>query len=189
MLDMTMSDPVTLWLNQVKDGDRAAVRHLLDRYFHRLVGLARSRFHDRPALVDYDEDVALSAFNSLCLGAERGCFPDLVDREGLWRLLAVITIRKAIELQRRGRPREVSGELNLEQLLSDEPPPELAAEMADEYQRLLGLLDEPELQSIALWKVEGHTNEEIANRLGCVERTVERKLQRIRILWAEVVGA
>jgi RNA polymerase sigma factor (sigma-70 family) len=184
MLEMTIRDSVTLWLEQVKEGDRAAVRHLLDRYFHRLVGLARSRFQGRPALVDYDEDVALSVFNSLCLGAESGRYPDLIDRDDLWRLLAVMTIRKAIDVQRRGRVREVSGEPNLEQLLSDEPPPELAAEMADEYQRLLGLLD-GELRSIALWKVEGLTNEEIADRLGCVERTVERKLQRIRILWAE----
>jgi RNA polymerase sigma factor (sigma-70 family) len=182
---MTIRDSVTLWLSQVKEGDRAAVHQLLDRYFHRLVGLARSRFQGRPALIDYDEDVALSAFNSLCLGAERGRFPDLVDRDDLWRLLAVMTIRKAIDVQRRGRSQEISGEPNLEQLLSDEPPPELAAEMADEYQRLLGLLDDAELRSIALWKVEGLTNEEIADRLGCVERTVERKLQRIRILWAE----
>jgi RNA polymerase sigma factor (sigma-70 family) len=182
---MTTRDSVTLWLNQVKEGDRAAVSRLLDRYFHRLVGLARSRFQGQPALADYDEDVALSAFNSLCLGAERGRFPDLVDRDDLWRLLAVMTIRKAIDVQRRDRAREVSGEPNLEQLLSDEPSPELAAEMAEEHQRLLGLLDDAELRSIALWKVEGHTNEEIAGRLGCVERTVERKLQRIRILWSE----
>jgi RNA polymerase sigma factor (sigma-70 family) len=183
-------DSVTLWLEQVKEGDRAGVQQLLDRYFHRLVGLARSRFQGRPDLIDFDEDVALSAFSSLCLGAERGRFPDLIDRDDLWRLLAVMTIRKAIDVQRRrSRALEASsggeGEPNLEQLLSDEPPPELAAEMADEYQRLLGRLDDGELRSIALWKVEGLTNEEIADRLGCVERTVERKLQRIRILWAE----
>jgi RNA polymerase sigma factor (sigma-70 family) len=185
MVAMTIPDSVTLWLEQVKEGDRAAVRQLLDRYFHRLVGLARSRFQGRPDLVDYDEDVALSAFTSLCLGAERGRFPDLVDRDDLWRLLAVMTIRKAIDVHRRGQALAVTTEPNLEQLLSDEPPPELAAEMADEYQRLLDRLDDAELRSIALWKVEGLTNEEIAGRLGCVERTVERKLQRIRILWAE----
>jgi RNA polymerase sigma factor (sigma-70 family) len=186
MAAMTRRDSVTLWLEQVKEGERAVVCQLLDRYFHRLVGLARSRLRGRPALADYDEDVALSAFNSLCLGAERGRFPDLADRHDLWRLLAVMAIRKAIDVQRRGGARELSGEPNLERLLSDEPPPELAAEMADQYQLLLGRLDDAELRSIALWKVEGHTNEEIAERLGCVERTVERKLRRIRILWAEV---
>ena len=60
--------------------------------------------------------------------------------------------------------------------------------MAEDYQRLLGRLDEAELRSVALWKVEGYTNEEIAEKLGCVVRSVERKLQRIRILWAEAVA-
>jgi len=185
---MASNDSVTLWINQLKDGEREGVRRLLERYFQRLVQLARSRFQGRPGLAAYDEDVALSAFKSLCLGAEHGRFPELSDRDDLWRLLAVITIRKAIDVQRRNRAREMPGELNLEQFLAAEPPPELAAEMAEDYQRLLGLLDDADLRSIALWKVEGYTNEEIAGRLGCVERTVERKLQRIRILWAEATA-
>ena len=90
-------------------------------------------------------------------------------------------------MQRRQRSQEKAGEIDLEQFLSEEPPPDLAAEMSDEYRRLLGQLNDTELQSIALWKVEGYTNEEIAGRLGCVVRSVERKLQRIRILWAEEV--
>ena len=53
----------------------------------------------------------------------------------------------------------------------------------DDLWRLLELLDEPELRQIALWKVEGYTNEEIAARLDCVPRTVERKVRRIRLLW------
>jgi RNA polymerase sigma factor (sigma-70 family) len=185
---MPTNDSVTLWLNQIKEGERAGVPMLLERYFQRLVQLARSRFQGRPGLAGYDEDVALSAFKSLCLGAERGRFPQLSDRDDLWRLLAVMTIRKAIDVQRRNRNREHLGEGNLEQLLSDEPPAEMAAEMADDYQRLLGMLDDAELRSVALWKVEGFTNEEIAAKLGCVVRSVERKLQRIRILWAEAVA-
>jgi RNA polymerase sigma factor (sigma-70 family) len=188
MAPSAMRDSVTLWISQVKGGEREGVRRLLERYFQRLVQLARSRLQGRPGLAAYDEDVALSAFKSLCLGAERGRFPDLDDRDDLWRLLAVLTIRKAIDVQRRHRPRETTGEADLEQFLSDEPPPELVAEMAEDYQRLLGRLDEADLRSIALWKVEGYTNEEIAGRLGCVVRSVERKLQRIRILWAEATA-
>jgi DNA-binding CsgD family transcriptional regulator len=45
------------------------------------------------------------------------------------------------------------------------------------------------LRSIALWKVEGYTNEEIASRLGCVVRLGRAPLQRIRILWAEELPA
>jgi RNA polymerase sigma factor (sigma-70 family) len=182
---MSSPDPVTLWIAQVKEGQRAAVQQLLERYFQRLVQLARARLQNLPGLAAYDEDVALSAFKSLCLGAERGRFPRLDDRDDLWRLLAVLTVRKAIDLQRRQKPEVPVGVEGLEQLLSREPPPELAAEMSEEYRRLLDRLGDPQLQAIALWKVEGYTNEEIARRLGCVVRSVERKLQRIRILWGE----
>jgi RNA polymerase sigma factor (sigma-70 family) len=182
---MAPTDPVTVWIRQLKEGQRAAVGPLLQRYFGRLVQLARARLRALPGLAADGEDVALSAFKSLCLGAERGRFPQLGDRDDLWRLLAVLTIRKAIDLQRRQHPRGQGEEVDVEQLLSREPPPELAAELAEEYQRLLDRLGDPQLQAVALWKVEGHSNEEIAQKLGCGLRSVERKLHRIRALLEE----
>ncbi len=184
---MSASDSVTQWIDQLKEGEHDAARQLLERYFQRLILLARKKLQILPGLDAYDEDVALSAFKSLCLGAERGRFPRLLDRDDLWSLLAVLTIRKAIDLLRRREPAEAYAEPNLDQLLSREPPPEMAAEMADEYERLLNRLEEPDLRAIALWKVEGWSNDEIAGRLGCAMRTVERKLQRIRIQWSEEV--
>jgi len=182
---MPSPDPITLWIAQLKEGEEAVVRELLERYFQRLVQLARARLRGRPGLAAYDEDVALSAFKSLCLGAEAGRFPRLNDRDDLWRLLALLTVRKAIDLQRR-RKREVPlGEGAIEQLLSEEPNPELAEELSDECRRLLDRLEDPQLRTVALWKVEGYSNEEIADRLGCVVRSVERKMQRIRLLWEE----
>ena len=77
---------------------------------------------------------------------------------------------------------------SLEQLFSREPTPELAAEVAEEYERLLDRLGDPELRSIAVWKMEGHTVEEIAARLNCVGRSVKRKLQLIRTLWENEVA-
>jgi DNA-directed RNA polymerase specialized sigma24 family protein len=63
--------------------------------------------------------------------------------------------------------------------------PEFAAEVAEECRRLLHALDSDELRSIAVWKMEGDTTEEIATRLSCAPRTVERKLHLIRTLWEE----
>jgi DNA-binding NarL/FixJ family response regulator len=31
--------------------------------------------------------------------------------------------------------------------------------------------------------MEGHTNKQIAERLGCAERTIERRLKYIRAIW------
>jgi RNA polymerase sigma factor (sigma-70 family) len=186
---MSSTDPVTLWIAQLKGGQRAAVRLLLQRYFARLVRLAGARLRARPGLAGHDEDVALSAFKSLCLGAERGRFPQLDDRKDLWRLLALLAVRKAIDLQRRRRPREEPGEVDVEQLLSRGPPPDLAAELAEEYRRMFDRLGDPQLRAVALWKVEGHSNEEIARKLGCGLRSVERKLHRIRALLGEEAAA
>jgi DNA-directed RNA polymerase specialized sigma24 family protein len=74
----------------------------------------------------------------------------------------------------------------LDQLVGREPSPAFAAQVAEEFSRLLDLLGEEELRSIARWKLEGYTNAEIAARLGCRERKVERKLRVIRGLWEGV---
>src|SRR5437762_499594 len=60
-----------------------------------------------------------------------------------------------------------------------------AAQMADECRRLLDELGDPELRSVALWKLEGYTNAEVAAKLGCVVGTVERKLRAIRTIWGK----
>jgi hypothetical protein len=90
---------VTHWIDDLKDGDHAAAHHLWGLYFHRLVGLARVRLgkSPRPAVDADEEDVALSAFHNLCQGAARGRFDRLGDRDDLWRLLVVITARKAAD--------------------------------------------------------------------------------------------
>jgi DNA-directed RNA polymerase specialized sigma24 family protein len=102
----------------------------------------------------------------------------LTGRDGLLRLLATKTVSRAIDLIRRHRPEEVHGGQDITQLLTRDPTPE----EADECQRLLDLLKEPDLRRTTLWKVEGYTNEEIAARLECVPRTVERKVRRICLL-------
>ena len=103
-------------------------------------------------------------------------------------------MRKAIDLrnyegrQSRGMGRVRSlAELTregLEAIGGDDPTPELAAQLAEEYQRLMEQLGDSSLRSVATFKLEGYTNDEIAARLGCVTSTVERKLARIRGMWA-----
>jgi DNA-directed RNA polymerase specialized sigma24 family protein len=112
----------------------------------------------------------------------------MADRDDLWRLLVIVTARKALHLVRdegrlkRGGARAGDPE-DIEQVIGPEPTPAFAAQVAEECQRLLGLLGDGPLRSVALWKMEGYTTEEIAERLGCAPRTVERKLGFIRRLW------
>ncbi len=183
-MESTDTQSVTRLIRAAQRDQPSAVGPLLAVYFDRLVALARKRLQNMPGMVNYDEDLALRSFYSVYRRVRDPERPlQLTDRDDLWSLLAARTISRAIDLIRRHRPGEVPGDYNLDQLLNREPTPEEAAATADECQRLLDLLEEPDLRQIALWKVEGYTHEEIAARLDCVPRTVERKVSRIRLLW------
>jgi DNA-directed RNA polymerase specialized sigma24 family protein len=188
---MSPDGSVTRWLDPLRAGDPAAAQQLWQHYFGRLVALARQRLRVAPRRCADEEDVALSAFDSFCRNAEQGRFPELADRDGLWRLLVTITARKAAHLVRdegrhkRGGAARVDGsdaELALEEVLSREPSPAFAAEVAEQCQRLLRCLDK-ELEAVALLRMEGYTVEEITEKLGCAPRSVKRKLALIRTIW------
>jgi DNA-directed RNA polymerase specialized sigma24 family protein len=193
---------VSDWLGRIKAGDEGAVQLLWERYFAQLVRLARDRLRGARRRAADEEDVALSAMGSFCRGAAAGRFPDLHDRAGLWALLVTITARKAGKLARDERRQKRGGgavrgesalvppggsgeEAGWAAVLGREPSPAFACQVAEECGRLLDRLGDPQLRQVALWKLEGFTNAEIAGRLGCVETTVERKLRVIRSLWQE----
>jgi RNA polymerase sigma factor (sigma-70 family) len=185
---MSSDGSITRWIGQLQAGDLAAAQPLWERYFRLLVELARRKLGAKLRAAD-EEDVALSAFDSFCRGLKRGRFPDLQDRDNLWKLLVVLTARKACHLLRdehrlkRGGGQTAGTAQELEQVVGQEPSPEFAAELAENCQRLLDLLGDDELRTVALIKMEGYTTEEIAGQLHCAPRTVERKLRLIRRLW------
>jgi DNA-directed RNA polymerase specialized sigma24 family protein len=67
---------------------------------------------------------------------------------------------------------------------SREPTPKFAAIMVEECRGLLGRLRDDSLRALALLRLEGFTNEEVAQRLGCSLRTVARKMELIRRSWS-----
>ncbi len=200
---MPSGGSVTDWICALKEGDAAAAQKLWERYFRRLVGLARKKLRAAPRRAADEEDVALSAFDSFCRGAEQDRFPQLHDRLDLWQLLVLLTARKAVDLAQHERRQKRGGgavldeaalpgpadssapEAALEQIEGPEPTPAFAAQVAEECRRLLERLESPELRSVALLKVEGYGNEEIAAQLGCGLRTVERRLRLIRSIWEQ----
>ena len=95
---MTGAGTVTYWLNQLKVGDATAAQKLWESYFQRLLELARTKLRNVPRQMADEEDVALSAFHSFYRGATEGRFPQLDDREDLWRLLVTLIARKAANL-------------------------------------------------------------------------------------------
>lgn len=194
---------ITLWLRGLQAGDHAAAQPLWERYFDRLVRLARARLKTlRCSAVADEEDAALSAFESFCQGVDRGRFPHLADRDDLWRLLVVITARKLLAQSRREQRQKRGGGLVvsesdlppfgsqeesklLDHVIGPEPTPEFAAIVAEGYCDLIARLGDETLKKVAIDRMEGYTNDEIADRLGCARRTVARRLELIRATWIE----
>ncbi len=175
-----------------------------NRYYERLVSLARRKLATAPRRVADEEDVALSVFASFCEAVQQGRFPNLSDRDDLWRLLVTLTAQKATDQIRRERRAKrgggrVRGESafaaglpadhwpGIEQVIGDEPSPEFVALMADEISALLKRLEE-HLRPVAVAKLEGYSNAEIATRLDCSVSTVERSLRLIRRIWQRDAG-
>ncbi len=185
---------VTLCIQSLKAGDQTAAGTIWQRFSGSLVRFARKRLGHAPRTVNDEEDVALSAFHCLWLGATAGRFPQLAARNDLWRLLATIVRQKAVDQQRHeqrrkrggGRTRQAAGldERDTLALAADHKPgPETAVLMTEDCRRRLDRLRDHELRQIAIWKLDGESNNEIARRLGCGLRSVERKLGVIRKIW------
>jgi DNA-directed RNA polymerase specialized sigma24 family protein len=197
---------VSGWLDGIRAGDEADIQRLWDRYFQQLVRLAGKKLPGHARREFDEEDVALSAFHSFCERVGRGQFPLLADRDDLWKLLVTITARKAVSsVRHQTRKKRGGGKVQGESafleagddeaasgglagFLSREPTPELAAQFAEDYDRLIDKLQNPSLKTIALRTLEGHNAEEIAGELGTSPRTVHRKLQLIRALWDEEIS-
>jgi DNA-directed RNA polymerase specialized sigma24 family protein len=191
---------VTRFVGDLKTGDSEAAKGLWERYSEHLIRLARTKLQATSRAVTDEEDVALSAFDSFCAGVARGRFPHLEDRDDLWKILVTITVRKSADLvrqanrQKRGNGRVLSaadlggagssGERDpLALIAGPDPTPDFAVLVAEECRHLLGLLHDDGLRQIALDRMAGYNDEEIATRLGCSRRTVMRKLIRIRNAW------
>lgn len=198
-----IEETVTQWIDQLKTGDADAAQRLWESYFQEMVEVARNKLRGAPRAVADEEDVALSAFKSFCLGAQNGRFSQITDRENLWPLLVAITSHKSVDLirqenrQKRGGSGKSGTEterkkqafpVDFEEIIQHQPSPEFTVQLAEELERLLDLLDktgDSALRQVALAKMEGETTTEIAEQLGCARRTIERKLQLITRLWQE----
>jgi RNA polymerase sigma factor (sigma-70 family) len=194
---------VTRWLEELRAGNPDAARPLMERYFPRLLGLAHKKLRGVRLAAADEEDVAQSAFHSFCQGAAAGRFARLEDRDNLWALLVVIVSRKAIDLrQKQNRKKRGGGKVGGESVLDDvfggegsaagilqvpasEPTPEQELEEAEEVERLLALLPNDQTRRVAVSKMEGLTNAEVAAELDIAPATVERRLKLIRSLWKE----
>jgi RNA polymerase sigma factor (sigma-70 family) len=187
---------VTRWLHLLEAKDQQAIQKLWELYFRRLLAVARKKLGALPRTARDEEDVALSAFASFCRGVAQRQFQQLENRHDLSQVLVLVTTRKALDqiaherrscrdhrrtaAQPSGGPDE---NFLLHDLVSREPAPGFAAEVADQCRQLLADLPDEQFRQIVLAKMEGHRNAEIAAQLGLSDATIERRLALVRDTW------
>lgn len=198
---MSETGSVSEWLEELKGGDPCAAGHLWQRFHLSLLDVARRRLHGAARRVVDEEDLVSTAFASFFRRARDGQFPQLAGRAQLWALLVAITDRKAVNSLRqylsakRGggkvleeadfhRSDQGRAEDVLSRVACSEPSPEVSALVTELIDRL-----DDNLRQIVSLKLDGCTNEEIAQRLNRSLATVERRLRLLRDEWArELLG-
>tara|TARA_R110002049_G_scaffold2750_9_gene22392 strand:- start:68919 stop:69542 length:624 start_codon:yes stop_codon:yes gene_type:complete len=202
--DEPSNQDVTAIIRRLEEGDVSASVELWNYCFPRLLSYCRGKLPEHMRRVLDEEDVALSAFKSFCLGAGQGAFGDIKGRDELWKLLFCIAGRKAggylrhQTRQKRGGGQVVgesifqseghdSVDTGIDQVAGDAESPATIAQFANECQVLLDMLQDDNLQTIALLRIEGYSVDEIAERIGCAKRTVERRLNLIREIWKSLL--
>ena len=146
-------DSVTQWIARVKANDDRAAQCLYQRYLQWLTALARTRLNGSRRRIVDEEDVAHAVLANFFNCAKRGAFARLESQVDLW------------------------------QVLDGDAPTERVLQCIERCLDLFARLGDPLLERIFLLKLAGYDHAEIARELGCVRRTVQRKLLVIRELW------
>ena len=180
-------------LHQLMAGDDAAVSALWQRFLPRLLALSRKTLAGRPQRMADADDAVQSAFASFWKRAAGGEFGEPLDRHDLWNLLGTITVRKSLRQVRNERAAKRGGGRVVNEAALHRPDGSRGSldDVAGQYSpadldlncsELLSGLNE-ELREIAVLRLLGYRNNEIAEQLVCTERTIERKLSLIRQEW------
>ena len=187
---MSNTNNISHWIDLVKYGDSAAANRIWQHYFARLVRSVRQRLNGQNRAVSDEEDIVLSVFDSFYAAAAKGRFPDLSDRDDLWRLLLRMSARKVIDKRRHDLRQRRGGDVEIHSLggddktiieaIGDEPSPEMVLLMRETVEKFFSHLGVGQLRDLAVAKMEGYSNAELAQRFGCSERTIERRLHLIR---------
>jgi RNA polymerase sigma factor (sigma-70 family) len=206
---------ITQWLERVQQGsDETAARKLWERYCQRLAAVAKRRLRTSGARLRAEDeaDAVQEAFAAFFRRVKQGAYPDCHDRDDLWCLLVKITDNKARQLARgERRAKRGSGKvrgdsavfgsdstpvggfdriggpaanLPLADPTVDEPDEAFVDKLVETFTLCYGSLDETE-RKVLRGQLQGYSHAEIAEQIGCVSRTVERKLKVIRVRWRE----
>lgn len=177
---------IDLW----RQGDENAARQIVERYLDRLLVLARRRLSQRMASRIDPEDIVQSAFRTFFHRVKEGQF-SFAEQDDLCKLLVRITLHKTLRqiafhkaAKRDPNQETEQGEHHQERLLTlldEEPTPEATVTFLDQFEHFLSEL-EPQQREILELRLQGFSNEEIAEKLGIYDRKIRRVIERVRAI-------
>ena len=180
--------------------EEEAAQTIWDRFFERLCNYANQKIFKKHQRFFDGEDIAGSAMFALLDGLKHDKFEVIENRDQLWQLLTTIAARKAINRGRHhDRQKRGGGKIRGESVFNagtsdanlanyivcfDDPAHFVEFEMT--CQELLSSLPDDQYRQITLLRMAGHTNREIASEFNCSTRTIDRKLETIRLVWSDI---
>lgn len=189
------SNSVSIFISQLKERDPSATQAIWNRFFQRLLPLARSRLRGVSDRALSEEDILVSVFDRFFSAAAEGRFAKLQDRDDLWQILLMLMNHRIVEHYRHAKALKRGGDLtdrfddlavkqSVPHELADlEPGPEVIAAFNDSLSVAISSLADEKTREVALFKLEGYENTEIAAKMDISLSSVERKLRVIRESW------
>lgn len=188
-------ESVTLLLRKVRSKDEEAIADLWSKYWTQLVSAAQRQCQFKTAMVD-PEFIAQSVFQHVCNQFQRGDIDSVPNREHFWAILLNLTKNKAIDHFRRETRKKRGGHLKRISMSGGEDQvggvefgnrknqeERDGSELLEHFKHLLQKEDPSEtLVKILLSRLAGEPNTAIAKHLGVSVRTVDRKIERIRLV-------
>lgn len=186
--------------------DRTAEYRLFEKYFPRLVDVARATLHSVRLRTFDEEDVANESLWEFYAGMAAGRFSHLQGHRQHWSLLVCMTRRRAIDMLRRStaqhrNPGRLRGESVFQyNTILDVPRGQkpggddvvTEAVMVEDNEEVRFFLEflaacdkDIPLHVIAQLRMDGLSNPDIARQLDLSLRAVERSAARIRNLWRQ----
>ena len=190
---------VTVWLNKMKEEPDQSLEKIWNKYYKHLITFARKKLGNAPRRNFDEDDIVSSVLESFFDGVQQDRFPKLNDRTDLWKILLTMTARKTAQnIRSEMAEKRGGGDVRGESVFSgsssagidkfQSPTEKFAEDLTFEMKERLAELGDEVLQSVAIMKLQGYTNAEIASEMEVVERTIERKLERIREIWQHQLG-
>ena len=198
---MQNENSITKYFSALKRGESEAAQLIWEKFFKRLIELARKKLKSSPKRWSDEDDIVQQAFAQFFSQVQQNRFPKLNNRGDLWQILAMLVDRRATDQIRRqvnkksggGKVRGDSAFIGpndsrgagINSFADNEPTADLAAEFVEELAVRLQGLKNDEYRQIALLKLQNYTNKEIADKIRSSVRTVERCLNNIRKNWQQ----